>query len=296
MAEFLNHLFTDLKYKTGTISGYRTALCDFLRVHSNEDFSESAILSRLLFSFKSEEPKPVDRCPKWDLSLVLNYLASEKFEPIDKIEMKLLTWKTVFLVALATASRGSELHALSFRETWFDNKWRGIQLGFIPGFKAKTQKHNDRIEIPALSVDDGSSEERRLCPVRALKAYRNRTRQYRAENPKVERLFVSFKTGHSHDICKNTIAGWIRALIHATYAHCPESVIKLTAAKPHEVRALATSLAWRNNIPLAEVLEAANWTNQNTFISRYLRDTALTRDGLSKLGPVVAAQTIVRPH
>lgn len=207
MAEFLNYLFTEKNYTPGTISGYRTALIDFLKVHSKEDFSDSSILSRLLFSFKAEAPKPVDRCPKWDLSLVLNYLASDRFEPLMKIEMKLLTWKTVFLVALATASRGSELHALSYKETWYDPNWRGIQLGFVPGFQAKTQKHNDRIEIPALSEADGSCEERRLCPVRAIRAYRYRSKQYRAENPKVERFFVSFIAGHSRYICK--ISCWL---------------------------------------------------------------------------------------
>jgi hypothetical protein len=41
------------------------------------------------------------------------------FEPMDKVSLKYLTFKTVFLVALATAQRWSELHALAFTKTAF---------------------------------------------------------------------------------------------------------------------------------------------------------------------------------
>jgi hypothetical protein len=38
---------------------------------------------------------------------------------MDKLSLKYLTFKTVFLVALATAQRRSELHALAFTKTAF---------------------------------------------------------------------------------------------------------------------------------------------------------------------------------
>lgn len=295
MAEFLNYLYTVKKLMPGTIAGYKTALSDFLSVHSKENFRENAVLSRLLLSFRKETPKPVNRFPKWDLYLVLNFLMSERFEPMVTVDLKYVTWKTVFLVALATASRGSELHAMSFKETWFHDKWKSVELGFLPGFRAKTQKHNTRIRIPALTEDlIGSQRDRLLCPVRAIRYYRLRTRQYRDKHPEIERFFVSYKKGHSADICKSTVAAWIHRLVEFAYAQCPADVIQLSSAKTHEVRALATSLAWKANIPLSEILEAANWTNHNTFINHYLRENAFERDEVWKLGPVVAAQAIVQ--
>lgn len=43
----------------------------------------------------------------WDLNLVLRYLQSEVFEPLQEVELKLLSWKTVMLLALASARRVS---------------------------------------------------------------------------------------------------------------------------------------------------------------------------------------------
>lgn len=52
----------------------------------------------------------------WDLSLVLQLLIGEPFEPIDSCAVTFLTPKTVFLVAITTAKRVSELKALSIRD------------------------------------------------------------------------------------------------------------------------------------------------------------------------------------
>jgi hypothetical protein len=66
----------------------------------------------------------------------------EPFEPMDRASLKKITLKTVFLVALATAPRRSELHALSYEKISY-NKERGeIQLTSVPGFLAKNQVPN----------------------------------------------------------------------------------------------------------------------------------------------------------
>ncbi|XDV34342.1 hypothetical protein PO909_004509 [Leuciscus waleckii] len=49
----------------------------------------------------------------WDLSVVLNALSQPPFEPIHSVELKLLSLKSALLLALTTAKRVSELHALS---------------------------------------------------------------------------------------------------------------------------------------------------------------------------------------
>jgi hypothetical protein len=59
-----------------------------------------------------------------DLSLVLRALMEEPFEPMERASIKYVTLKTVFLVALTTAQRRSELHALSYEKISF-NKERG---------------------------------------------------------------------------------------------------------------------------------------------------------------------------
>ncbi|KAE8575625.1 hypothetical protein XENTR_v10003889 [Xenopus tropicalis] len=58
---------------------------------------------------------PPYRAPtaNWDLTLVLRALQHQPFEPLASIPLQWLTWKTVLLLALASARRVSELSALS---------------------------------------------------------------------------------------------------------------------------------------------------------------------------------------
>ncbi len=50
--------------------------------------------------------------PPWDLQCILVALGEDRFEPLRQVDMEHLTYKTLFLVALASAWRISELHAV----------------------------------------------------------------------------------------------------------------------------------------------------------------------------------------
>uniref|UniRef100_A0A803JF56 Core-binding (CB) domain-containing protein n=1 Tax=Xenopus tropicalis TaxID=8364 RepID=A0A803JF56_XENTR len=54
-----------------------------------------------------------DPVPPWDLNLVLTVLQGPPFEPLGSIPLMWLTWKTVFLLAISSARRVSEISALS---------------------------------------------------------------------------------------------------------------------------------------------------------------------------------------
>ena len=49
----------------------------------------------------------------WDLDVVLRHLTSSKCEPLERLSLRALTKKILFLVAVATAKRVGELQALS---------------------------------------------------------------------------------------------------------------------------------------------------------------------------------------
>ena len=51
---------------------------------------------------------------QWNLALVLQVFLEESFEPVDFFVLKFLSWKTVFLVPLASARHVSCLYALLF--------------------------------------------------------------------------------------------------------------------------------------------------------------------------------------
>ena len=59
------------------------------------------------------------------------------FEPIAKCELKFLTLKTVFLVALASGRRRSELHAMCFDSHHFRQNQDQSMVTLYPDFVAK---------------------------------------------------------------------------------------------------------------------------------------------------------------
>ena len=123
VADFLLYLFEDRKLQPSTIDGYRSAIADKLG-NSPFNISKDENLTRLLDSFHRDRPTGRRGIPSWNLSLVLHQLTKAPFEPIQEASLKHLTFKTVFLLALGSGKRRSEIHAcvpvsifqLSFQE------------------------------------------------------------------------------------------------------------------------------------------------------------------------------------
>ncbi len=263
-----------------------------------KDITQDSAISSLLLSFLRERPRSSSVLPKWDLSLVLMALTRPPFEPLASAEPKFLTWKTAFLTLLASGSRRGEVHALSREKISHDPRWRSIQLSPHGDFVSKTQLRSSgarafqAISIPALgpSLSPDLKEDRSLCPVRALKIYLSKT-ESKAKDKKL--LFVAYKQGHRGDIHKNTLSGWVRKLIKYVYRTASGDVLPLANLSVHEVRAQAASLAFRGNVDMEDLLHACTWASQNTFTDFYLRDLEVIQGDLRKLGPLVAAQTVV---
>ncbi len=67
---------------------------------------------------------------------------------------------------------------------------------------------------------------------------------------------------------------------------------------PEGVRAQsqAALLAFADRAALDDIMQACTWKSPNSFISYYLKDLTAQRDGLYKLGPLVAAGSRVGCH
>ena len=111
VADFLVHVAHKNAASTSTLAGYRSAIGNVLRLTTGYDPGSCPLLSQLMKSFKGTQPIPSRRIPVWDISLVLRVLNSEVAEN-EKLSLRLLTAKTVFLVALASGDRCSALAAL----------------------------------------------------------------------------------------------------------------------------------------------------------------------------------------
>ena len=91
--------------------------------------------------------------------------------------------------------------------------------------------------IPALSkvLDSSLSQDRTLCPVRALRIYLEGTKQLRANK---YLLFISLRAGMSKNICRSTISGWFKRAIKISYDIADDETLKVAPIKAHDVRAL----------------------------------------------------------
>uniref|UniRef100_A0A803J7N3 Core-binding (CB) domain-containing protein n=1 Tax=Xenopus tropicalis TaxID=8364 RepID=A0A803J7N3_XENTR len=74
---------------------------------------------KLFFQALQKIRPPVrDPIPPWDLNLVLRALQRPPFEPMGSVDLKFLTWKVAFLLAICSATRVSDLAALSHLKPW----------------------------------------------------------------------------------------------------------------------------------------------------------------------------------
>ena len=133
IADFLLHLFQDKKLQPGTIDGYRSAIADKLG-NSTINVSKDENLTRLLDSFHRDRPKGRRGIPSWNLSLVLHQLTKAPFEPLKESSLKHLTFKTVFLLALGSGKRRSEIHAWLHKNIRHQSDWSKVSLYPSPSF------------------------------------------------------------------------------------------------------------------------------------------------------------------
>ena len=293
IADFLLHLFQDKKLQPGTIDGYRSAIADKLG-NSTINVSKDENLTRLLDSFHRDRPKGRRGIPSWNLSLVLHQLTKAPFEPLKEASLKHLTFKTVFLLALGSGKRRSEIHAWLHKNIRDQSDFSKVSLYPSPSFLSKNQLAKEGPDsvapavIPALapSLDRSLKDNRSLCPVRALRYYLDRTTDLR-QNLK-ELVFVSFKKGFDKDISPATISSWIKQTVILCYELSDQEALSLHQVKAHDVRAFAASKAFQSGISLDQILSACHWKSHNTFTQFYLKDVAWADSELFHLGPVVA--------
>lgn len=251
----------------------------------------------LMANFARDKSAIRDLPPPWNLSLVLEMLTKPPFEPLHTASLKYVTWKTVFLLALASGKRRSELHALTNRVIHHSVKWSKVTLVPETGFLAKTELVNrpackSILTIPALSpiVEASDEPQRKLCPIRALKVYLQITKAKRGMKRK---LFIAHKANFAGEIHANTISGWLRKVITLAHEDVPEETRTRLRIKAHSIRSVASSWAFQKNVSLQNIMDACSWSSHNTFTSYYLKDMALEEEGMFHLGPVVAAQQVV---
>ena len=154
----------------------------------------------------------------------------------------------MFLLALCSTNRLSELHALCVHTNCM--RWKpentAVSLWLNPFFLPKMlnpQSINSAIELEAFHPDPACQTGvalHTLWPVRALRAYVDRTQQLRRAHAQ---LFVCYGAKQLHPVSKQHLSHWLVDTIAQAYFEqglpVPEGLVA------HSARSMATSWAMR---------------------------------------------------
>ena len=282
IAEFLTYMFKSKGAALATIKGYRAMLSAVFKFPLLE-ISTSPILKDLIRSFEISAPRPLFPPPPWDLDKVLQYLSGPPFEPLARASFLDKTKKALFLLAMATAKRVTELQALSFSVSF---QGEDLVLYYDPFFHAKTESAANPLPrsviVPSLSDFAGA------CP-RGSSALS----ELLSSLGKLLGQLLIFRQD-----CSSLPGIWNvpcrRMPCHSTFDSGAVSTSRPPRA--HDIRGIATSLNYYSNLSLSNLMHVATWKSNRVFASRYLKEVAATQDNIRQFGPLVTAGDRLHPR
>lgn len=262
-----------------TLKVYIAALAGRLMLSDGTSLGAHKLVSAFLKGAKRLAPPRAPRYPPWDLPLVLDALCQAPFEPMERADLKWISYKTAFLLAVCTAKRRGELHALSVSPLCL--QWglddSSVRLRSNAAFLPKVLDPsfvNHFVVLPAY-LDCSDTRGRMLCPVQALRAYVSATSAVR----QTDQLFVCFSAAKlGHPLSKQRLSHWLVTVIRGAYTAVGRPLPAPVTG--HSVRSIATSWAALRGISLEEICAAATWSSPCTF-SRFYRVNVAAAGSLS---------------
>ena len=88
--------------------------------------------------------------------------------------------------------------------------------------------------------------DRYLCPVRALRIYMDRKHKVNDPSCRFKRLLSAHKVGHTGDISKQTVSGWVRSVIKQAYLAVEEEYLPHLTYTNFQARELCRSICSRS--------------------------------------------------
>jgi len=177
--DFLAELFEQgLGYSA--LNTARSALSQVLPPQAGVPFGELPLTKQFMKGVFQEKPSLPRYTVTWDPVLLLSFLRRQS--PNGKLDLKMLTLKTVTLLTLLSAQRVQTVHFFDIRNMSITDSIVKVSIGdklkqTRPGY------HLHELEFPAYSPDQ------QLCPVSVVKEYLSRTKPLRGE---ITTLFISF--------------------------------------------------------------------------------------------------------
>ena len=263
---FLTDLYDKgLRYRT--IAGYRSMLSSVLAPIDKTLVGQHPYIIRFLKGVYNSRPPVRKLLPEWDLPLVLDMLRQPPFEPLKSSNLKYLTWKTVFLIAITTFRRCSDLQSLRIGDESVNIQQKGITF-IRHGFSKQDRisHDNSKIFVPAFPKN------KQLDPKKAIYYYLKRTAEFRTKDKHEEtKLFLAINKPHK-PVSAQTISRWIVQLIKKAYKKENRDVGTI---KGHSTRSVGPSWALFKGVSMKNIMDSADWSQPTTFTKFYLKDVSV---------------------
>ena len=270
---FQRYLLQDCDLASTTVISYKSVLSQPLLqgfgISLNTDID--SMMSRGFHQIKPKTPTP---SLTWSLDKVLEYISQESGRNSSP---RFILNKTVFLIALASGARVSELAALTRDPQYLIFTEDGsAKVRPDPKFLGKNENPNKRWEswhIPALPGED-----KILCPVQSLKTLLDHTKSI-SSGP----LFLCHSTWSNPKPKPLTINGIGTAMTSLIKQSNPDSV-----PKAHDIRKMASSYAFMEGMQIKDMSAYSGWSGPRVFLKHYLKEIQDLRRSCVSMGQVVS--------
>ena len=161
--------FHGLQYRT--VSGYRCALRHPLYWGCGFDVNSFVSDQFLRGLFNYRPPARAAPMPVWSINVLLSYLQSAAFEPLDSVPSSFLIQKVLCLILLSSGRRISEVAHLS-RDHRLDLSGPSLSLLWVPDFRPKHDSPGFQAPSPSVFfLSPSMAPDLSLCPVRAYRTF-----------------------------------------------------------------------------------------------------------------------------
>ena len=183
--EFLYEQFQEGK-QYRTVNSFRSAISMTHEELDGHRVGQHPLVCRFLKGVFNARPPMPRYSHTWDVDKVLSFLESQLDN--EELSFQMLSHKLAMLMALTNADRCSDLVALDLN---FLSYQAGGAKFIIPGL-TKSRRAGPPIEAFYTEFPESP----RLCPVRTLRAYENRSREFRRKPGEKNPLFIATRRPH----------------------------------------------------------------------------------------------------
>ena len=257
IADFLAELYAR-GYEYRTINNYRSAISALHAEMEGKKVGKHELICQLMTGIFNKNPPTPRYTQMWDVNKVLSYIISMKND--QDLSLKEITLKLCMLMALASASRSSEIHKLDIGNMSFCSE----KIVFTLSKLTKSRQVGQN----AISIEfDKYEGNEKLDIVACTTAYLEKTKDLRGDETQ---FFVSYIKPHKA-VKSCTIANWLKSLMEM-------AGIDISIFKPHSTRGAGTSKANKYGLSIDQIISKGNWKSCKTFQKFYNRPVNAEKD------------------